>query len=139
MSIPNVLSEKFFAVYLSAGMSATKKNSPDPEMQSFAIPGVALFRWNRSRRFGRSPVVPLSGLVIFHPKGTGSMSILVWAMVCLGFSRLWSLEFISGTTQTDSGHAAEYGMKTCGTMSAVQDVYQVRVNICITWTHSPMD
>jgi len=83
--------------------------------------------------------VPLSGLVIFHPKGTGSMSILVWAMVCLGFSRPWSLEFISGATQTDSGHAAEYGMKTCGTMSAVQDVYQVRVNICITCTDSPMD
>lgn len=59
------------------------------KMQSFVLSCVALFRWNRSGRFGRSLVVPPTALVIIHPKGIGSLSILVLAMVRPGFSGLW--------------------------------------------------
>jgi hypothetical protein len=41
--------------------------------------------------------------------------------------------------QTDCGHAAEYSMRTCRTMSAVQDVSLVRLKFRITCTDSSMD
>ena len=36
--------------------------------------------------------MPLSTLVIFHPKGTAFMSTLVWEMVCFGLSGLQSFQ-----------------------------------------------
>lgn len=67
------------------------------------------------------------------------MSTLVWEMVCSAFPGSEVFEFISSIIQTSSGPVAEYSIWTCGTMLAVHDVSQVRVNFRITCTDSSMD